>query len=158
MAKRLYRSRSDSMLAGVCGGLGDYFDLDANLIRLLFVLFSAVGGAGVLAYVALWLIVPVEGSSSSSDVRETIRAGAEEMADRARSLGQEIRTGTRTQRRSEGTLVFGALLILVGVVFLLRNLGVSWIGWRGFRVLWPSLVILAGIVLFWRRFNSEDRS
>ena len=158
MAKRLYRSRSDAMLAGVCGGLGAYFDLDANLIRLIFVLFAAVGGAGVLAYVALWLIVPVEGCSTSSDVRQTIRAGAEEMADRARRLSQEIRGGAQTQRRTEGALVFGALLILVGVVFLLRNLGVSWIGWRGFRILWPSLVILAGLVLFWRRFNSEDRS
>ena len=155
MAKRLYRSRSDAMLAGVCGGLGDYFDLDANLIRLLFVLFSAVGGAGAVAYIALWLIVPVEGASGTSDVRATIRAGAEEMADRARSFGQELRGAGRSQRKTEGTLVFGVLLILIGVVFLLRNLGVFWVG---FRVIWPSLVILAGIALFWRRFNSEDRS
>jgi len=58
---RLYRSRSHKMLAGVCGGLGEYFDVDPVLIRLLFVVTAFISGAGILAYLVLWIVVPFEG-------------------------------------------------------------------------------------------------
>lgn len=58
--KRLYRSRSERMLAGVCGGIGVYFDIDPTVIRLLFVLFALVIGGGVLLYIILLIIVPLE--------------------------------------------------------------------------------------------------
>lgn len=58
--KRLFRSRKDRMLAGVCGGLGEYLKVDPTLIRLLFVLFTLMGGQGILAYIVLWIIVPEE--------------------------------------------------------------------------------------------------
>jgi phage shock protein C len=57
----LYRSRDDRMLAGVCGGLGDYFGVDPTLVRLLFVLLALFTGVGVLAYIVLWIVVPEEG-------------------------------------------------------------------------------------------------
>jgi len=60
MSKRLYRSRSDRMLAGVCGGLAEYFGVDPTLVRLLFVLMALAGGPGVLFYIILVLIVPSE--------------------------------------------------------------------------------------------------
>lgn len=59
--RTLYRSRQDRMLAGVCGGLGDYFRLDPTLVRLIFVLLAMFTGVGILAYVALWIVVPEEG-------------------------------------------------------------------------------------------------
>ena len=58
--KRLYRSRSDRWLFGVCGGIGDYFGLDPILIRVLFVIFSLMFGSGVLLYIIMWLIIPQE--------------------------------------------------------------------------------------------------
>jgi phage shock protein C len=58
--KRLYRSSSDRWLAGICGGLGQYFSLDPTLVRALFVLFALAFGGGFLAYVILWLIIPLE--------------------------------------------------------------------------------------------------
>lgn len=58
--KKLYRSRRDRMIAGVCGGLADYFQVDPTIIRLLFILFVLLGGSGVLAYLIMWLVVPVE--------------------------------------------------------------------------------------------------
>ena len=57
--KRLVKS-SDRRLLGVCGGLADYFDLDPNIIRLLWVIFSLLGGSGVLAYIIAALIMPNE--------------------------------------------------------------------------------------------------
>ena len=55
--KKLYRSETNSMLAGVCGGIGEYFNIDPTLVRLGWVVFSAVG-AGVLAYIVAAIIIP----------------------------------------------------------------------------------------------------
>ena len=58
--KRIYRSRDERMLAGVCGGIGEYFGMDPTLVRLLFVFGTLVGFQGVLAYVILMILVPEE--------------------------------------------------------------------------------------------------
>lgn len=58
--KRLYRSRNNRMIAGVCGGLAEYFHIDVTWVRLLFILFLLVGGSAILIYVIMWLIVPLE--------------------------------------------------------------------------------------------------
>ena len=62
MEKKLYRVNEGKMLAGVCAGLGKYFNLDPTIVRLLWVVISLLGGAGVLAYIICALIVPAEHS------------------------------------------------------------------------------------------------
>ena len=57
---KLYRSKKNRIIAGVCGGLGEYFKIDPTVVRLLWVLFSLSGGAGVLAYIIAWIIIPEE--------------------------------------------------------------------------------------------------
>lgn len=57
-SKKLKRSRSETMIAGVCGGLGDYFGMDPTIIRLIFVLLALLGGHGILIYLILWIIMP----------------------------------------------------------------------------------------------------
>jgi len=56
--KRLYRSRNQRMLGGVCGGIAEYFNVDPTLVRLAWVLFGALAGSGVLAYIIAVLVVP----------------------------------------------------------------------------------------------------
>ena len=56
--KKLYRSSTDYKLAGVCGGIGEYFNIDSTLIRLAWILFSVLGGAGVLAYIVAAIVMP----------------------------------------------------------------------------------------------------
>ena len=56
--RRLYRSRTNRKLAGVCGGLAEYSNVDATLIRVLFVVFAVLGGPGLLIYLVLWIVVP----------------------------------------------------------------------------------------------------
>ncbi len=56
--KRLYRSRKERMIAGVCGGLADYLSVDPTVVRLLFVLALFLGGPGGLVYLILWIVVP----------------------------------------------------------------------------------------------------
>lgn len=58
MEKRLYRSVRERKIAGVCGGIGEYFGVDPTLIRLAWVLFACVGGSGLLAYIVCAIVVP----------------------------------------------------------------------------------------------------
>jgi phage shock protein C len=58
--RKLYRSNTNRMLAGVCGGLAEYFNLDPTLIRVLFIVLAVLGGSGVVLYLAMWIIVPKE--------------------------------------------------------------------------------------------------
>ncbi len=57
MEKRLYRSRKESMIAGVCGGLGKYLGVDPTLVRVLFVL-AVMTGMTLLVYPLLWIVIP----------------------------------------------------------------------------------------------------
>ncbi len=58
MAEKLYRSLDNRKLAGVCGGLGEYFSIDPVIIRLAWIAFILVGGAGILAYIIAWIVIP----------------------------------------------------------------------------------------------------
>ncbi len=58
MKKRLHRSNENKVIAGVCGGIAEYFDMDPTLIRLAWILFCALGGSGVLAYIIAAIIIP----------------------------------------------------------------------------------------------------
>ena len=58
MRNRLYRSKRNRIIAGVCGGIGEYFNVDPTFIRLLWVLFTFAYGSGVLAYIIAWIIIP----------------------------------------------------------------------------------------------------
>ena len=70
--QKLYRSRDDRMIGGVCGGLGEFFGIDPTWMRLLFVLLTIFGGSGVLVYLVMLLIVPEEplDATSSPPVQE----------------------------------------------------------------------------------------
>ena len=59
MPKRLYRSRTDSVIGGVCGGLAEYFNIDPLIVRVLTAVSIFFGGFGLIAYVILWLVAPL---------------------------------------------------------------------------------------------------
>lgn len=60
--KRLHLSSVDRKLGGVCGGLGEYFDIDSTIIRIAFVFFTLIGGCGLLLYLIIWFVAPKENS------------------------------------------------------------------------------------------------
>jgi phage shock protein C len=64
-SKKLERKRQGRMVAGVCVGIGDYFGLDANVVRLIFAIVSFFGFLGVLVYLVAWAVVPEEGEKQS---------------------------------------------------------------------------------------------
>lgn len=88
---RLYRSRSQKMLGGVCGGLGEYFDVDPILIRLLFVVTTFISGAGILAYIILWIVVPFEGDESPR--MDTLKRDFDDISVRVREYMDPPRPG-----------------------------------------------------------------
>lgn len=72
--KRLYRSEDDRQIAGVCGGLAEYFNIDSSLVRLVFMLLFLFGGNGLLIYLLLWWIMPDE-----QDIRHAHKRKNDEM-------------------------------------------------------------------------------
>lgn len=58
--RKLYRSRTNRQIAGVAGGLGEYFGIDPTLVRIIFVIMALAGGPGLLLYIILWLVMPEE--------------------------------------------------------------------------------------------------
>ncbi|HAZ30971.1 TPA: hypothetical protein DCY65_05345 [Candidatus Acetothermia bacterium] len=146
--RRLYRSRSDALLGGVCGGIAVHLGVDPTLVRIVFAVLAVVSGIGILIYVLLWLIVPREGETEPTP-RDTVRSGAEEIADRAKEFGEEVRTAV-ARRDVSSAMVVAGVLIFLGVTLLLRNLGFWWAWWLRFDVLWPLALIAIGLALLWR--------
>jgi len=60
MDKRLYKSRNDKKISGVCGGIANYFDIDPTIVRIAWVLFSLAYGSGIIAYIIFALVMPEE--------------------------------------------------------------------------------------------------
>lgn len=142
MNTTLYRSRTDTMVAGVCGGLGQYLGIDPVLIRLFFVLLTLGGGSGVLIYLICWVVIPLEGEAATT--------GVDEMTVQTRKLGAEMTAAARTPH-PQAALLVGATLLLFGTIALLRNLGMPWVGWLELNTLWPILLIGGGIALMLRQ-------
>lgn len=67
MQRKLYRSRTDSKLGGVCGGLGEFFGMDSTTIRLAFVLLALFGGHTILLYLIMLVIVPIEPETNAAN-------------------------------------------------------------------------------------------
>jgi len=64
--KRLCRSRTEKMIAGVCGGIAEYLDVDPTIVRIVWVLVAFLAGTGILLYLILWVIMPLDAPASPS--------------------------------------------------------------------------------------------
>jgi len=143
------------MIGGVCGGLGQYLGIDSIFVRLFFVLLAFAGyGIGVLVYLLLWIILPVDGQTRPASFEENVRIGSEEVADRARHMGEDFQNMVRDPH-PQIALIIGASLIILGVIYLIDNLHLPWLQWINFDIVWPLLLILGGVALILRRGRGE---
>jgi phage shock protein C len=139
--KRLYKSRKNKVIAGVCGGIAEYLDVDPLLIRIITVTFFFAGGFALLAYILGMFIIP-------SQPWETAWEGAT-------APGQSAAPACSSQyetHNSRGSIIVGAVLMLFGIHFLLRNIpyfdSYYWWFWdTGWHFIWPSMLILAGLLV-----------
>lgn len=131
MVRRLYRSATERYIAGVCGGLGEYFNIDPAFVRILFVLLTFASGFGLLAYLILWISVRRRPAGVPLD--EPISAKAEPPVQRDYSPWSR--------------LLPGILLIALGVIFFIHE-NVYWFDiedvWEKF---WPVTLIAIGLLL-----------
>ena len=129
-SRRLYKSRADRMLDGVCGGVAEYFSLDSTLVRLAWVLLTLVGGMGVLLYLAAMIVMPV---NRDATVVPPVAA------------------------RERNAKFWGILLVAVGAVWFMGNLGLPlWHRWWGLAwdIVLPVMLILAGVAFLFGGRNS----
>ena len=88
--KKLFKSQDDRMISGICAGVAEYFEIDPTLVRVLWVLFSVAGGAGVLAYIIAHVIVP----ERPFPRKQCVSCGSmnEVSAEYCRQCGQKLET------------------------------------------------------------------
>jgi len=144
--KKLYRSQDNSVIAGVAGGLGDFFIIDPLIFRLLFLVSALFGGAGIAVYVIMWLIIP-KGKSKGIVIDEaTLEQGADEIREKAYKLKTDVDEfigGSNPQK------TLGIILLIFGSLVLLGNLGFL----RFFDLVefWPIIIIILGLLLIRKR-------
>ena len=151
MKNTLYRSESERMLGGVCGGLSDYLSLDVTLVRLFFAILFFGSGIGLLAYLALWIIMPSESNAQvGTSFEKNLKDSGENFSERIQTVGEEFGSAVRNPNPKAGVII-GIALITLGSILFVENLGVYWLRWVSFDVLWPVLLIIGGIVILQRR-------
>lgn len=134
--RRLYRSNTDRMVAGVCGGIGEYTGLDPTVVRVAWIVFGLLGGIGFVAYIAAWVIIPAR--RHGVDWRVEDRHPDDRPADAGR-----------------GTKILGTILVLVGVVLLIREFGGWWFRFGVLSRLWPVLLIAVGAWMVAQAFRGD---
>lgn len=143
--QRLYRSRKERVVAGISGGLGEYFNVDPIIFRLLFVILTFVNGIGVLIYLLLWITVPREGEEGNLDALHIHATIKEKMDDMESHFKKEKDVGNT---KHVGRGIFALALVVVGVLALISNL----LSLRVIRfdIAWPVIVIIIGLYLIFR--------
>ena len=146
MERKLYRSGDDRMIWGVCGGLAKYFNVDPALVRVVMVLLIFANGFAILAYIVLAIITPLEPSA----VRSTGNATKDNPGEMSSTFaGQEGESPHGTAKVEDGyrrrQLTMGIVLLVVGALFMLGNLG--WFSWFRWGMLWPLPIIAIGLIV-----------
>lgn len=150
MAQKLYRSKSDCMVAGVASGIARYFGLDPTLVRLIWLVSIPFGGYSVFLYLVAWVIVPPEpeGIASSTfekgeHIRQRVVETAKDVEARLKGSMENHDSVDRPRSEKEQRQLLGWILVGLGLLFLSRNL----FAWFSLQHFWPILLIVAGAVI-----------
>jgi len=173
MRDRLYRSRDERVVVGVCGGIADSMDIDPSLVRIVFVLLALAGGFGLLLYIIMAIVVPEEpnyiqmpgapasgfaesGATAEGAAGTSSGPGAGAIPGAATSASwatertahrearRAARRAARADRDGRGAAVFGAILVLVGAWFLARR----YLPELDLDFVGPLVLIGLGVLLF----------
>ncbi len=145
--KKLFRSQTDKIIAGVCGGLGKYLNIDPTIIRIAFVILAIINGAGLIVYIILALVIPKEGQDQRQPVEQTIK----EMADGIKKEAVDMREKMQDQKSwfGEKRNVIGLIIVVVGIFALINVLfPMHWISWN---IFWPLVLVFIGFYIIIKR-------
>lgn len=143
--KRLYRSTTNRILGGVCGGIGEYFNIDPTLVRVLFLVASLGGGFGVVLYIILWIIVPEHGQEQRPLEQRAETAG-QEMKDSAQRLAAGVQAG----RSNSAPALIGAVLIGFGIIALVNQF-MPITSFSLWQIFWPLVIVSVGVAILLKR-------
>ncbi len=155
MQKKLHRSRKDRMIAGVCGGIAEYFDIDPVIIRVLFVVLTIGPGIGLLAYIVLWIVVPqgviIIRSSEENKTGEEQESAKQQESKSSTQDFEVISEEEYAGRKSNGKVVVSIIIILTGVFWFINNVvpGIN------FGHLWPLILVAVGILILLKSFKKS---
>jgi len=147
MKARLTRSRKDRIIFGVCGGLAEYFGVDAVIIRLAFVIFTIIEWHGILLYIILAIIIP-EAEKEDMTEKQTIDETVENLGEQLKISGEKLEEKVEefseelVTERPKRAMWLGAFMILLGLFFLFNRLGFLW--WLRGDIFLPLVLILLG--------------
>ncbi|EGD50197.1 phage shock protein C, PspC [Thermoanaerobacter ethanolicus JW 200] len=136
MDRKLYRSREQKMLGGVCGGIAEYFDVDVTLVRLICLL-AIFSGFGLIPYIIAWIIIP----ENPYQLKEKI---IDEEPKTGEQQDNAVETEDKTNKANE---VLGWVLVILGVLLLLNRL----LPWLSFKIIWPVLLIIIGLGILFKK-------
>ena len=143
MKKRIYRSETERVIGGVCGGLGDYLGIDPTWIRILFVLSIFASGVGVIAYVIGWIVIPSQRQVLlSTQISEADGENAAAADDTNTTAGDNQHS---PHKQGAGFLP-GIILVIIGMLFMFDRV----FYWFDFDYIWPMVLIGIGVVLIYR--------
>jgi phage shock protein C len=148
--KKFYRSRTDRVLFGVCGGLGKYFNVDPILFRLFFVLLLFVEGSGILLYLIMVLVTPEEPETAGSSERNLEKEIGElggRIDQKAKEIGAEHKIDEKSIQESRNIL--GVFIVLIGLFFLARQ--VMPMAWLDMGIIWSLAIIAIGLYIIFKR-------
>jgi phage shock protein C len=152
MQKRLYRSTKDRMIAGVCGGLAEYFDVDPVIMRVLFVVITLGAGVGIIGYIILWIVVPegimVIKNNPEKEASENPQSEAEKGTESYPNF-EVVSEEDYHKRKHGGRFFFAAILIIIGLMWFVDNV----VPGAYFEDLWPLILVAIGLLLLLRRKN-----
>ena len=143
ISRKLYRSRENAMIGGVCAGIAEYFKIDSSLVRLATVILVFPGGLSIWAYIIAWIIVPQKPIGVSVDRVPADGQESESIADETAEKPGENQDNSR--------YVVGIVLVALGVLFLLNAFDIF--RWFSFAKLWPVVLIIVGLAVLFKAFN-----
>lgn len=147
--KRLYRSRDHRIIAGVCGGIAEYFEIDPTITRILFLILGFGMGSGILIYIIMALVVPLEpvgGGSTDEASVDRLTERAKETVEKVAGKMEDALAGRHEHRHKDGfRSVFGFALVLIGLVtFFGIFMPFPHMAWR---MIWPIVLVVLGFFI-----------
>ena len=144
--KKIYRSRTDRIIFGVCGGLGEYFQIDATIFRILFLLLFFCGAAGLILYLLMAILIPKNSATGGFGGQDGSLSA--NLKNRVQELAAEIKSNKslKLDRRT----VFASLVIFLGVWLILQQIFPSYNHWLSWSVFWPLAIIFIGLAIIVR--------
>ncbi|MGM0602647.1 MAG: PspC domain-containing protein [Bacillota bacterium] len=184
MKKRIYRSRDDRIIAGICGGLADYFNIDATLIRLAFVFIFIFQGIGLIAYLIAWFIIPekpeekiqqehyylpaekkFENNEKGADNFQSANYQSDDIQEGDRQTENDNDEYYQTENRQnddshiEKNNISGERNKTLGIILIILGsifLIDIWIPEFYWQKYWPVFLIAAGLLILYKGVKNND--